>query len=119
MKIREITDEAIIFNNGTAITYDHNACCCECNYADFSYLNRDHVNYYFDFDPDNMIFEFIDEIGFRFGSKPIGDADNEKEYVRWLFVPCYSEQNGYYSTDIDIYYRGEIVASGYCEEHSL
>jgi hypothetical protein len=26
-----------------------------------------------------------------------------------VFVPCYSEQNGYYSCDVDIYYNGDLV----------
>ena len=36
--------------------------------------------------------------GFRFG-------DNQAMF----FVPCYSEQNGYYSSDVDIYYNGNAV----------
>lgn len=117
MKIEKITDEYILFDNGNKITFDHDQDCRECNYADFTYINNTHVNYDFDFDPDNMEFEFIDEIGFRFGSRPIGKAYNLKEWVRWLFVPCYSEQNGYYTSEIDIYYNGERVISGICEEH--
>ena len=118
MKIANITEEAIIFDNGNTITFDHEQDCCECNFADFTYINADHVNYAFDFDPDNMIFEFIPEIGFRFGSKPIAGSDDDYgDWIHWLFVPCYSEQNGYYTTQIDIYYNGEIVVSGCCEEH--
>jgi hypothetical protein len=33
-----------------------------------------------------------------------------------FFVPCYSEQNGYYSSDIDIYLNGELYTHFECEE---
>lgn len=48
-----------------------------------------------------MRFEFVDGSGFRFG-------DNRMMH----FVPCYSDQNGYYSDEIDIYYNGEKVCDG-------
>lgn len=35
MKIKETTEEAIIFDNGNTITFYHEQNCCEINYADF------------------------------------------------------------------------------------
>ena len=32
-----------------------------------------------------------------------------------FFVPCYTEQNGYYSGDVDIYYNGKPVLNTECE----
>lgn len=88
-KIIEISEEFIKFNDGTVISYDHVRDCCECNYADF--IQLDDVARSTDFDTSNLIFEECD-YGFRFGN--IG---------KMFFVPCYSNQNGYYSTDVDIY----------------
>ena len=92
MRIKKVTDEAIIFDNNKEITFDHPQDCCEYNYADFSILTPNVVNYDYDFD-ENLEFEMIPDLGFKFGS-------NE----RWIFIPCYSEQNGYYTTEIDIYF---------------
>lgn len=93
MKITKITDTAIIFDNGNSITYDHAQDCCEFNYADFSIITPNTIGYDWDFNTD-LQFQVIEDMGFIFG-----DED------RKIFVPCYSEQNGYYSTDIDIYYN--------------
>lgn len=92
MRIERVTERAIIFDNGNEITYEHEPDCCEYNYADFSNLNSNVVNYDYDFNED-LKFEQIPEMGFRFGSNG-----------RWIFIPCYSSQNGYYSSDVDIYY---------------
>lgn len=110
MKIKNVTNTKIEFDNCNCITYDHEPDCCEENWADFSSLTDKHVNYNVDFNED-LIFEFIDGMGFRFGSQ-----DNER-CMRWIFIPCYSDQNGYYSDDIDIYYNGNKVLNGSCEGH--
>ena len=96
MKIVNITEDYIEFDNGNKITYDHDADCCEWNYADFSQVDDENI-YKIDFEED-LKFEAVEDSGFRFGSNPL----------RMVFVPCYSSQNGYYSTDIVIYYNGEL-----------
>lgn len=98
MRISMVTDNAIMFDNGNWISYDHEQDCCEYNWADFSALNENVINYDYDFNED-LDFEY-DELGFKFGSNG-----------HWIFIPCYSDQNGYYSYDIDIYYNGELVLS--------
>lgn len=95
MTIKQITEDAIIFSNGNQITYHHDPDCCEWNYADFSHLDDEALTYDFD---EHLIFEAVQDAGFRFG-----DAR------RMFFVPCYSEQNGYYSCDIEIYYNDKEV----------
>jgi len=110
MKIKEVTDEHILFDNGNTITFEHDRDCCECNYADFGTLTKNNVNYGFNFN-EELIFEFIDGMGFRFGSKDSNDV------IHWIFIACYSDQNGYYSNDIDILYNGNQVLNGICEEH--
>lgn len=107
MKIKEIiSEERIIFDNGNEITFYHDRDCCEWNWADFDAIRND-VNIHHDFD-ENLIFDFHDGLGFSFG-------DSECKIV----VPCYSDQNGYYSIDIDILYNGTSVAHGDCEERFL
>lgn len=94
MKIKEITCEKILFDNGNKIFGDHVPDCCEDNFADFEYLEDECGIFDFDF-PEDLMFEKLDD-GFRFGSKE-----------RMFYVPCYSLQNGYYSSDVEIYYRNE------------
>ena len=101
MKIIEITDDVIKFDNGNKITYDHEQDCCEWNYADFKQL--DTIARIHEF-PEMLTFEAVEDCGFRFG-----------EPSSMFFVPCYSEQNGYYTTNLKIYYNGKEVLSFDCE----
>lgn len=95
MKIKTIDEYAITFDNGNTITFDHEQDCCEHNYADFQQIDDIARNWKFD---ENLDFESVDCAGFRFGNLP----------NKMVFVPCYSDQNGYYSSDIDIYYNHEL-----------
>lgn len=92
MRISKVTSNAIIFDNGNEITFDHLQGCCEQNYADFNQIEEMAFNY--DFNED-LQFESVKRAGFRFGDRNM-----------MFFIPCYSEQNGYYSSDIQIYYNG-------------
>lgn len=94
MKITKITDEYIKFDNGSTITFDHQQDCCEDNYADFKQLEELAMDIDF---KEPLEFESCD-YGFRFGNKNI-----------MFFIPCYSEQNGYYTDDVDIYYNDKKV----------
>jgi len=104
MKIKEVTDEHILFDNGSTITFDHAKDCCEYNYADFTQL--DELALDCEFNEETMQFEAVDRFGFRFGSKN----------SNMFFVPCYSEQNGYYSSDVDIFFDNNCVLNLECEE---
>ena len=103
MRIKKITEKAIIFDNGNTITYDHEQECCEMNYADFDQLDDLTRSYNF---KEDLKFEEVEDAGFRFGDHP----------SCMFFVPCYSDQNGYYSTKIDIYYNGKRSLHFDCEE---
>lgn len=96
MKIKEITDMKIIFDNGNTITFDHIPGFWEHNYADFEQIDDIAKNTEFD---ENIIFEEVKDVGFRFGNND----------GRMFFVPCYSEQNGYYTNELEIYYNQEQV----------
>lgn len=98
MWILNITEYAIDFDNGKKITFDHDQDCYEINYADFEQL--DSLAREVDFS-EPLVFESC-EYGFRFGNQPIN----------MFFVPCYSEQNGYYSNELDIWYDGKEVIHG-------
>ena len=98
MKIVKVDRDAIYFDNGSEITYDHDQCCCEYNYAEFEYLNDDKICLNTDF-KEPLIFEKTGGYGFRFGNKPL----------KMFFVPCYSEQNGFYDNSLRILYNDKIV----------
>ena len=102
IKVIEITDKYILFDNGYQITYYHTPDCCEHNYADFNQLEDTGIeNFIFK----DLKFEAVDGKGFRFGDDRL-----------MFFVPCYSDQDGYYSTDLDIYLNDKIVLNFNCEE---
>lgn len=106
MRIEKITDDYIKFSNGKKITYYHDQECCEDNYADFKALEH-YVDEWLSFD-EPLTFEMVMGYGFRFGN----------EY-KMLFVPCYSWQNGYYSSEIGIMYDGKDVFNGEFEVNEI
>lgn len=93
MKIWKVTEKGIEFYDGSKITYYHAQDCCEDNYADFEQLEDLAFSHDFKFP---LKFEAVEGSGFRFGDER-----------RMFFVPCYSEQNGYYSDEITILYDGK------------
>ena len=103
-KITKLDDNLIEFSDGTCITCDHEQDCCEYNYADCQQLDDLARNY--DFDTQKLVFEGVDEYGFRFGDRR----------ERMFFIPCYSIQNGYYTCHLDVYLNGVIQTSLECEE---
>lgn len=107
MKIKKVTENEIIFTNGKCIYFEHFfQDCCEVNYADFTQVELS--AYDVEFDENNMIFEESDDFGFRFGSVN----------TPMFFIPCYSDQNGYYDSSVDIWYDGRkvLVADGEIRE---
>ena len=92
MKILLITKDLeynyILFDNGYKLMTNHDQDCCENNYADFNQLDNTGI-WSEEFDED-LIIDTIDDEGFRIRAKS----------GYWYFVPCYSEQNGYYSNDL-------------------
>ena len=81
--------------HGSKIGYRFYSDCEEENYAYFDQIED--LAWIYNFDED-MIFEKVDKFGFRFGDKG-----------RMFFIPCYSFQNGWYESEIDIIYNGETV----------
>ena len=97
MKIKQIWESdcpfnpcgqgGILFDNNTGLIDYHPQDCCESVYADFSNLDSGILKHKFE----SIELESTDE-GFRFGD------------ARKYFVPCYNEQNGYYSDYLEIQY---------------
>lgn len=103
MKIESWDDERITFDDGSYISYDHEQDCCEYNYADFSVLDvmlgrdKDYIEF------DSFEIDTVDDGGFLIKLKLANDRVLRGAYHN-IFIPCYSEQNGYYSDDITIIY---------------
>ena len=89
-KIIAINEDEIVFDDSCKITYTHRQDCCAYNYADFQQL--DDLGRNAEYDTSTMEFAYCGNYGFTFGSK------NGRKY----FIPCYSEQNGCYFSDVDI-----------------
>lgn len=102
MKIKEVKEESIIFNNGYKLEYYHEQDCCESVYAEFEILKDYNVSLVtgksidlkeIDFEESlTKLIEGVKEAGFNMISK-IGEK---------FFVPCYNSQNGYYSSDLEL-----------------
>lgn len=102
MKIIEINEDNIIFDNEYRLEYYHKQDCCESVYADFEMLKNYNVSTKtgksinikdIDFSENlGELIQGVEEQGFNMVSK-IGEK---------FFVPCYNEQNGYYSDDLEL-----------------
>lgn len=82
-KVKSITEDHVFFENGYVLGHEHYPECCEYNYADFTSLN-------------DTVFEDTvwDEISLQ--------SDEDTVLVNGYVVNCYSVQNGYYTTAVDI-----------------
>lgn len=113
MKITSFDDEKIVFSDGSYIYYEHCADCCEWNYADFSILPQFYHNEEFE-----QVSIEPTEYGFLLhlhGVPPFSQFGETKK----IYIPCYSDQNGYYSYDLDIYMRNnkrELISHVYIAE---
>lgn len=102
MKIKEIDEKNIIFDNGYKLEYYHEQDCCEMVYADFEVLKNYNVSTKtgknikieeIDFSENlGEIAVGVEKMGFNMISK-IGEK---------FFIPCYNEQNECYSSDLEL-----------------
>jgi hypothetical protein len=103
-KIIILEENLIRFDDGTTITANYDeADCCVNNYADCEQI--DDIARNTDFDTANLVFEEVEGLGFRFGNAP----------TKMFFVPCYSDQSGCYSSEVNIYLNGELCLNVECE----
>lgn len=99
MKIKRYDDDQITFSDGSSLTYCHNQDCCERNWADFSVLGVFYDGEEFD------DYEVIPADGCGFLLRLLG-CKNFAERKN-ILIPCYSDQNGYYSTELTIIRRNK------------
>ena len=94
-----IDDNLIEFDNGNRISTvgDDDGYGEVYTYADFKQIEDEIKDIDF---PESINFETCGDYGFRFG---FGNF--------MIFVPCYSVQNGFYSCNLDVVYKNEIVLS--------
>lgn len=86
--IKHTTDNRIVFSDGSYIDFDHSQDCCERNFADFSSIK------------DSVLEDTV--------FKSISLETNENGFLlNGHLINCYSYQNGYYSSDLDVFYRDE------------
>lgn len=96
IKIVEVKERELKFSDGSRITSEHLSDICVCNYADFEAIDDLAKEWEFTLP---LTFEREDGYGFMFGNPP----------DKMVFVPCYSCQSGWYSSAVDICYRGIYV----------
>lgn len=97
MKITSYKENFIKFSNGGSIECYHEPNCCEYNWADFdAAFNKSDLNIEFDYFTVRPKDRGILVILHNCSHKVFGTYDKK------VWVPCYSEQNGYYSFGIDI-----------------
>ena len=80
--VKKITDNGIQFTNGMSLSHDHVQDCCENVYAGWKSGFADGIT----LEPTHQLsILIVPEAGIR---------------VNGVFVPCYNEQNGYYSSGL-------------------
>lgn len=94
MRIKRVTDACIEFDTGDILRSWHRPVCCEENFASFSELEDIARETEFQ---EPLLFEAVCG-GFRCGNEG-----------KMFFIPCYSEQNGCYTSDVDIEFNGKCV----------
>lgn len=91
-KVIKVESDCLIFENGYKLYSNHKQDCCENHYLDFSQLTiNDFLGLEFDLDEDSF-FRRIEYYGIEL--IPLSGWS-----VR---VPGYAENNGYYSSDLEL-----------------
>ena len=76
-------DGGIVFTNGVTIYDYHEQDCCESVYCDFNQVENLFKTQKFN----SLVIEGVEGCGIK---------------VNGYFIPCYNEQNGYYSSDLEL-----------------
>lgn len=117
MKIVEIGidclyDQFIKFDNGEILSYYHEQDCCEAVYADFKGMQVMGVQ------PENFVYahelDFFDNVlDSIVPIEGLGFFLVSKQGI-CIMVPCYNDQNGYYSSDLALCYKGKKLDISEC-----
>lgn len=87
-KVKSIGTEAIEFENGYSLRHTYEPDCCEYNYADFTSLK-------------DTVFEDMEY------SDIVLEEASYGVLVNGHMINCYSDQNGYYSSVVEVYLADE------------
>lgn len=110
--IERITHDGILFSDGSTLKSYHEQNCCENVYADWL-ANSDWLanEVWLDEEKDtgydnsenieSLYFEFIKDFGFKLYFVTQDDY-YPTHAEKLLTVPCYNEQNGYYSDNLSL-----------------
>lgn len=88
--IKKITEDEIELTNGMTIWALHVEDCCENVYAELDTLSTEIGNSF-----DSLTFRIVPDMGFLFNKS---------------LVCCHNEQNGYYSSDLELRIRWEDIS---------
>ena len=102
MKIKKITDEGIIFNNGYKLEHYHDQDCCEHVYADWEILKTYNVSLKTGEKINIKNIDFKQTIKTLINPVPNAGFNLVSKEGEKFFVPCYNEQNGYYSSNLTL-----------------
>lgn len=92
MKVVEVSDKGLVFDNGYWLYDDHQQDCCESHYLDWNYISlEDFEGLSFDLDSDDF-FERIE--GYGIALKPLNGFP--------IRIAGYGFNNGYYSSNLSL-----------------
>jgi len=98
ISIKKIDDDTIYFSNGSKLYSNHIQDCCEYVHACFEVLEDCFI---MEESFDKIIFEKVENSGIRMGFRTSYGFGKE-DITIYEFIPCYNEQNGYYSSDLSL-----------------
>lgn len=103
VKVVQVTDDDIRFDDGTVLESDHDQDCCEHHYLSFKDLSlQDFEGLDFDISGDTF-FERVPDYGIRL--LPVNGQS--------ISVPGYGYNNGYYSHNLSLVLRKERESRTY------
>ena len=105
MKIKEIREEMVIFDDGSRLFSDHLQDCCEWHYLDFNMLKDYNISPKTGkpIDIYQQEFDFLNGVPFK-RVKGMGIILYDKDENGYL-INGYGYNNGYYGGNIDLVYE--------------
>lgn len=102
MKIKQINEDEIVFDNNYKLKYYHEQDCCESVYADFEMLKNYNVSVKTGKNINIKEIEFVETLELLIDGVPEAGFNIISITGEKFFIPCYNEQSGYYSSDLEL-----------------
>lgn len=102
MKIKQIDEDEIIFDNNYKLKCYHEQDCCESVYADFEMLKNYNVSVKTGKNIKIKEIEFVETLELLIDGVPGAGFNIISIIGEKFFIPCYNEQNGYYSSNLEL-----------------